>query len=86
MVAVVNGYVCFTSCDAEKARQGKDPNAKPGEVESADKKDKKSPYDSQPATLLDGALKDLLDSTSVVPADTSQTTDQARQQRLDISV
>jgi hypothetical protein len=31
MVAVVNGYVCFTGCDVEKAKQGKDPNAKPGE-------------------------------------------------------
>ena len=30
MVAVVNGYVCFSSCDAAKAKQGKDPNAPPG--------------------------------------------------------
>jgi hypothetical protein len=27
MVAVVNGYVCFTTCDAKKAKQGEDPLA-----------------------------------------------------------
>ena len=32
MVAIVNGYTCFTTCDAEKAKQGKDPNAKPGDI------------------------------------------------------
>jgi hypothetical protein len=85
MVAVVKGFLCLTSSDAENARQGKDPNAKPGEVESADKKDKTSPFDDQPATLLDGALKDLLDATSVVPVDTSQNTGQAPRHRVDIS-
>lgn len=59
MVAVVNGYVCFSGCDVEKAKQGKDPNAKPGEeFLDADSK-KKSGFDGQPATVLGGALADL---------------------------
>lgn len=62
MVAVVNGYVCFTGCDAEKAKQGKDPNAKPGEeILDADGK-KINGLDGQPATILGGALKELNDA------------------------
>ena len=60
MVAVVNGYTCFTTCDAEKAKQGKDPNAKPGD--EFDRKKKKDGLNGQPATLLGGALKDLTDA------------------------
>jgi hypothetical protein len=66
MVAVVNGYVCFTTCDAEKAKQDKDPNAPPGALPGEDSKHKKE-LDAQPVTVLDGALKDLakaLDPTS----------------------
>lgn len=60
MVAVVNGYVCFTGCDAEKAKQGKDPNAKPGDEFDPEKK--KDGLNGQPATILDGALKELQDA------------------------
>ena len=56
MVAVVNGYVCFTTCDAKKAKQGEDPLALTGA--SPDRK-KKHGLDGQPATVLDGALKNL---------------------------
>jgi hypothetical protein len=60
MVSIVNGYVCFSSCDVAAAKQGKDPNAPPGALpgEDADKT-KPSALDRQPATVLDGALKDL---------------------------
>lgn len=61
MVAVINGYLSFTTCDAEKARQGKDPNAKPGE-EFLDDDSKKKGLDDEPATILDGALKNLKDA------------------------
>ena len=61
MVAVVNGYTCFTTCDAEKAKQGKDPNAKPGELQGEDSK-KKDGLNGQPATVLGGALKNLTDA------------------------
>jgi hypothetical protein len=60
MVAVVNGYVCFTTCDAKKARQGKDPLALTGS--SQDGKHKKNGLDGQPATVLGGALKNLKDA------------------------
>lgn len=60
MVAVVNGYVCFTTCDAKAAKQGKDPLAKPGEQPDGQKK--KNGIDGQPATILDGALKNLKDA------------------------
>ncbi len=57
MVAVVNGYVCFSTCDAKSAQQGKDPHASPGALPGEDSKPKNG-LDSRPATVLDGALKD----------------------------
>ncbi|MBM3530420.1 MAG: hypothetical protein FJX62_20240 [Alphaproteobacteria bacterium] len=32
-ISVVQGFVCFNSCDEAKARQGKNPHPKPGESE-----------------------------------------------------
>jgi len=61
-VSVVNGYVCFSSCDVAAAKQGKDPNAPPGALPGAD--DKKKHGLSGPATILDGALKDLTSAVS----------------------
>jgi len=61
MVAIVNGYTCFTTCDAEKAKKGEDPLAPPGTSADEDSK-KKNGLDSQPATILDGALKELADA------------------------
>jgi hypothetical protein len=58
MVAVVNGYVCFTTCDAKQAKQGKDPLALTGAAQGEDSKHK-SGLNGQPATILGGALKDL---------------------------
>ncbi len=58
MVAIVNGYTCFTTCDAEKAKQGKDPQALTGAAQGEDSKHK-SGLNGQPATILGGALKDL---------------------------
>lgn len=61
MVAVVNGYVCFTTCDAKEARKGKDPLALAG-ASQQDGDKKKHGLNGQPATLLDGALKNLKDA------------------------
>ena len=58
MISVVNGYVCLTSCDAAVAEHGKDPAAPPGSLPGTSNK-KASSLDAQPATVLDGALKDL---------------------------
>lgn len=72
MVSIVNGYVCFSSCDVAEAKKGKDPNTPPGTLpgDEADKT-KKSPLDRQPVTILDGALKDLRAANSVDPASVS---------------
>jgi hypothetical protein len=59
MISIVNGYVCLTSCDAAAAKHGKDPAAPPGSA--AGTSDKKiSGFDTQPATVRDGALKDFV--------------------------
>jgi len=68
MVAVVNGYVCFSSCDAAKAKQSKDPNAPPGAESNPSKahdpSKPKSALDSQPATVFGGALQDLANAVN----------------------
>jgi len=56
MISVVNGYVCTSSCEAASARQGRDPSAPPGSPPGVNKK---SDFAGQPATILDGSLKDL---------------------------
>ena len=66
MISVVNGYVCNSACEAEKAKQGKDPSAPPGSAPGATaKSDKTSGFDQQPVTVLDGALKDVMSANAV---------------------
>ena len=76
MVAVVNGSICFSSCDAAKAKQGKDPNAPPGAqsdpFKAHDPSKPKFALDSQLATMLGGALQDL--ANAVNPAGTAAST------------
>jgi hypothetical protein len=60
MVSVINGYVCFSSCDAAAARQGKDPASPPGSISDVSS-NKPSSLDRRPATVLDGGLKTLAD-------------------------
>jgi len=73
MISVVNGYVCTSSCEAASARAGKDPNAPPGTPpgqagKTDNKTDKTSGLDGQPATVLDGSLKNLAAANAVTPA------------------
>jgi hypothetical protein len=75
MVAIVNGYVCFSTCDAKSAQQGRDPNAPPGSppgTKAHNPADPTSSYDGQPATTFGGALADLLTANAVTPPDPSQ--------------
>jgi hypothetical protein len=73
MISVVNGYVCTTSCEAAAARAGKDPNAPIGTPPGTHSK---SPFSNQPATVLDGALKSLVNAiaptNSATPSSNSQ--------------
>ena len=71
MISVINGYVCFSSCDAATAMQGKDPAAPPGSISDASNK-KPSSRDAQPATVLDGVLKDLVNPHTATPTDAFQ--------------
>ena len=71
MVSVVNGYVCFTSCDAAAAKQGKDPAAPPGSMPS--RSHETSDLDSRPATVLNGTLKDLDNTPTAIKTDPSGT-------------
>ena len=68
MVTIVNGYTCFTSCDVEAARQGRDPAKPIGSPPDDSAKHTKSVFDTQPATLRGGALPDAdaSDPTSVL--------------------
>ena len=59
MFSVVNGFVCFSSCDEAKAKQGKDPHPSDATLSGDPNPAKKSAFDGQPAAILDGALKEL---------------------------
>lgn len=67
MVSVVNGYTCFSSCDEAKARQGKDPHPSDTAFSGDPNAARKSAFDGQPASILDGALRELAAATA--PAD-----------------
>ncbi len=56
-VSVVNGYVCTSGCDVARAKQGQEPHALPGALPK--NRPNASGLDAQPATILDGALKEL---------------------------
>ena len=64
MVSVVNGYVCFSSCDEAKAKQGNNPNVVPGTPPEASDPKKKSAFAGHPSVILGGALKDLANGKS----------------------
>ena len=52
-VSVVNGYMCYSSCQAAAARAGKDPHAPPG-APPGNHKDKASGLaGQQPPSILD---------------------------------
>ena len=53
-VSVVNGYLCYSSCQAAAARAGKDPHAPPGAPSGqSDGKDKANGLLGQSAAILD---------------------------------
>ena len=53
-VSVVNGYMCYTSCQAAAARAGKDPHAPPGAPPGQhDGKDKANGLAGQQPSILD---------------------------------
>jgi len=78
MISLVNGYVCTSSCDVARAKQGKDPSAPPGSPQGVSgKDDKTSAFGGQPVTMLDGSYKDFAGTNTVNAIDSTQ------RQRLD---
>ena len=83
MVSVVNGYVCFSSCDEAKAKQDNDPSVAPGTTLEASDPKKKSAFAGQPTVILDGVVKDLANGTSW-PSASNIASDTNRQPSLNI--
>jgi hypothetical protein len=67
MISVVNGYICTSSCDVGAAKQGKDPAASPGSVPGTSS----NGLETQPAAVLDGALKDFASTNTATGTSTS---------------
>jgi len=88
MISIVNGYVCTSSCEAATARAGKDPHAPPGTPPGqSGKTDKTSGFAGQPATILDGALKDLTNADTANAANAvTATSDTAPSQKPTLNV
>jgi hypothetical protein len=55
-VSVVNGYLCYSSCDAAEARAGKDPHPKQDGTQETDKTPGAA---DPPAVTFGGALASL---------------------------
>ena len=85
MVSVVSGYVCFSSCDEAKARQGKDPKVPQNTLPRAPHIKKKSAFAGQPAAIPDGAVKKSANTTSLAGA-ADGGTDTTGQSFMDILV
>jgi hypothetical protein len=55
LVSIVNGFVCYSCCDAAKAKRGEDPAKKPGDMQ--DNQQNKIDGSRDPAVIFAGALE-----------------------------
>jgi hypothetical protein len=89
-ISIVNGYVCFNSCDAKRAETGKNPHDNPGQLDNDPRANNHKPVgtpDDQPAVTLGGALKDLMMANAVTATSGSRAvTPNSAQPALDIAV
>jgi hypothetical protein len=82
-ISVVNGYVCFNSCDVKRAETGKNPHDNPGQLDNDPRANSHrsdgTPGD-QPAVTFGGALRDLMTASAVTAtkASTAVATNPAR--------
>jgi hypothetical protein len=84
-VSVVNGFVCYSSCDASKAKQGKDPHPSTGAGNLNQDSASSSPGRAdQPAVVLGGSLStSAADSvTAVAGAEPANSTELSRSKFL----
>ena len=69
-ISIVNGYLCFDSCEAAKAESGKDPRTQPGQLENGSAADRKSDgaRGVTSATTIASSLSALLATDAVATA------------------
>ena len=75
-LSVVNGRLCFCSCDVSKAKRGENPHPStdPGKVDAG--KDSRSPGRAdQPAVVFGGSLSGVASANSIEAADGAQSAD-----------
>ena len=65
-VSVVNGFVCFSGCDAAKARKGEDPRERANPAEPASEARERG---NSSAVEFGGALAEINAASAVQPAD-----------------
>jgi len=71
-VSVVNGFVCYSSCDVSKAKQGKDPHPATGagNLNQGNESPSSPGRAEQPAVVFGGSLStSAADSVTAVPSD-----------------
>jgi hypothetical protein len=89
-ISIVNGYVCFNSCDVKRAETGKNPHDNPGQLDNDPRANDHKPVGSpgdQPAVTFGGALKDLVTANAVTAAGASTAvTPNSAQPHLDVTV
>jgi hypothetical protein len=82
-ISIVNGYVCFNSCDVKRAETGRNPHDNPGQLDNdprANSHQSDGTPGTRPAVTFGGALKDLMTANAVQPSSvsTAVTTDSAK--------
>ena len=78
-VSVVNGFVCYSSCDVSKAKQGKDPHPST-RADAADSARRASGRAEEPAVVFGGSLSGLSAASAVEPGDNVRSADQTKTQ------
>jgi hypothetical protein len=81
-VSVVNGFLCFSGCDAAKARKGEDPRERANLAEPAAVKER----DKSPAAEFARASAETITANVVDPAHDSRATDSPGARRTGQSV
>lgn len=83
-VSVVNGYMCYSPCQAAAARDGKDPHAPPGQSE---RKDKANGLTGRPPAILDpGYLASSVNAIDPTAASGAANSDYRSSQIVDLVV
>lgn len=83
MVSIINGYVCFTSCDVAAARRGKDAAAASASIPGVTN-DRAAMPDSRHPIVFDGPFKDSANAS--VTSGTDRSGRDVAQQRVNLLI